>query len=90
MCVCAHSCETKLAVSYSQAVETDLPQCVHCLMRGGEYKKRCSTVQQGDLPSIENQWRKISTHTDVAAVHDHLLHACCTNAEQLHNPKRNC
>lgn len=25
---------TKLAVCYSQAVETDLPQCLHCLMRG--------------------------------------------------------
>lgn len=36
MRVCAHSCKTKLAVSYSQAVETDLTQCVHCLMRGGE------------------------------------------------------
>lgn len=33
--VCAHWCKTKLPVSYSQAVETDLTQCVHCLMRGG-------------------------------------------------------
>lgn len=90
MCVCAHSCKTKLAVSYSQAVETDLPQCLHCLMRGEGYRKRCSTVQRGDLPSIENQWRKISTHTDVAVEQVHLLHACCANAEQLHNPKRNC
>lgn len=84
MCVRVHSCKTKLAVSYSQAVETDLPQCLHCLTRGEEYRKRCSTVQRGDLPSVENQWRKISTHTDVAVVQVHLLHACCTNAEQLH------
>lgn len=90
ICVCAHSCKTKLAVSYSQAVETDLPQCLHCLMRGEGYRKRCSTVQRGDLPSMENQWRKISTHTDVAVEQVHLLHACCSNAEQLHNPKRNC
>ncbi len=55
---------------------------------GEEYRKRCSTVQQRDLPSIKNQLRKISTHTDVAVVH--LLHACCTNAEQLRNPRRNC
>lgn len=39
VCVCGHSCKTKLAVSHSQAVETDLPQCVHCLMRGGGIKK---------------------------------------------------
>lgn len=89
MRVCARSCKTKLAVCYSQAVETDLPQCLHCLMRGEEYKKRCSTVRQGDLPSIENQWRKISTHTDVAVVQVHLLYACCTNGEQLQKPKRN-
>lgn len=83
-------CKTKLAVSYSQAVETDLPQCFHCLMWGEEYRERWSTVQRGGLPSIENQCRKISTHTDVAVVRVRLLHARCTNAEQLHNPKRNC
>lgn len=87
ICACTCSCKTKLAVCYSQAVETDLPQCLHCLMRGEEYRKRCSTVQLGDLPSIENQWGKISTHTDVAVVQVHLLYACCANAEQLHKPK---
>lgn len=86
MCVCTHFCKTKLAVCYSQSVETDLPQCLHCLMRGEEYKKGWSTVRLGDLPSVENQWRKISTHTDVAVVQVHLLYACCTNAEQLHKP----
>ena len=55
---------------------------------GEEYRKRCSTVRQGDLPSIESQWRKISTHTDVSVVKVHLLRAWCTNAEQLHNPER--
>lgn len=35
ICVAAHApAKTKLAVCYSQAVETDLPQCFHCLMRG--------------------------------------------------------
>lgn len=35
ICVAAHApAKTKLAVCYSQAVETDLPQCLHCLMRG--------------------------------------------------------
>lgn len=89
ICVCAHSCNTKLALSYSQAVETDLTQCVHCLMRGGEERKRCSTVQCRDLPSVENQWRKISVCRDAAVEQVHLLHACSTIIEQLHNLNRN-
>lgn len=43
ICVAARArAKTKLAVCYSQAVETDLPQCLHCLMRGERegYKKR--------------------------------------------------
>lgn len=47
-------------------------------------------VRQGGWPSVENLRSKISTHTDVTVVQVRLLHARCTNAEQLHNPKRNC
>lgn len=45
----------------------------------GNKDGRCSTVQQGDLLSAENQWRKFSPHTDVAVVH--LLHAHWTVAQ---------
>lgn len=50
-CVCGHSCKTKLAVSHSQAVETDLPQCVHCLMRGGGIKKEMQHCTAGRFVS---------------------------------------
>lgn len=46
-----------------------------------DYRQRCSTVQQRDLASMENQQRKISTHADVALVHVHIF------AERLHHLK---
>lgn len=88
--VCAHACKTMLTVSYSQAVETDLPQCVYCLVRGEEYRKDVALHSREICLPQRISGGKINKHTDVAVVRVHLLHGYCTNAEQLHKPRRNC
>ena len=92
ICVCARSCKTKLAVSYSQAVETDLPQCLHCLRRGERDAERDAALYGGEsgLP-----WRicggETGARADVAAVRVRRFHACCSKCRTVvQTPERNC